>query len=249
MLIYIVYKNQPQQIIAVICAIVAIVGIRQINDIILILKEKIREAKNLDFPWLGRLEGADTKSDKPEELKRIEIISPETAFSMIFAAGKNYVRENNLPQAVRYFENALKIKPDDVELHIILAYIYGEGIRDKQKAIFYCERALKIDPNSISAQFNLAVYTNHLKGYKQSRPLYEKAEKLILEQKATKSELYGKLNLFLGHDLRDGGDNKGAEERYNKAIALLKTLTDKGDKTAAFWLKNAEENLKALQHT
>lgn len=245
--IYIVYKDQQQEIIAIVCLVIAVIGVKQINGIILVLKEKILRAKKWDIPGLGTYEEREPSAAvEPEDLKKLEIDKLKKSFYRLVAAGKNYIQGNYIEQAIECFEDALKIKPRDIELHIMLGYIYGEMIKDKQKAINHCEKALEIDPNSITAQFNLAVYTNHLKGYKSSLPLYEKAEKLIQEQNLTESEIYGKLNLFLGYDLRDSRRKEEAEKCYNKSISILKKLAEKGDQSSAFWLKDAEKNLKEL---
>ena len=245
--IYIIYKNQQQQIVAVICLAIAVIGIKRINEIILVLKEKISRAKKWTVFGLGNFEeGEFSKAEKPEELKKIEGDTRQKLFHRLVAAGKNYLQENYIEQSIECFEDAIKIKPDDIGLHLILSYIYGEVIKDKKKAIGHCEKALETDPNSVSAQFNLAVYTNHLKGYKNSRPLYEKAEELMKKQNLIDSEIYGKLNIFLGHDLRDSGLKEDAKKRYEKAISILRKLAEKGDQSSAFWMKDAEKNLNSL---
>jgi len=227
--VYIVYKNQQQQIIAIICLIIAVIGIKRINEFICVLKEKILRAKKWDIPGFGSFEeGEPSAADKPEDLKKIEVDKREKLFHRLVAAGKNYLQENYIDQSIECFEDAIKIKPDDIGLHLILSYIYGEVVKDKKKAIDHCEKALERDPNSVSAQFNLAVYTNHLKGYKNSLPLYEKAEELMKKQNLIDSEIYGKLNIFLGHDLRDSGRKEDAKKRYEKAISILKKLAEKG---------------------
>lgn len=219
----------------------------RINEIILVLKDKIIRAKKWDIPGVGTFEEREpSEADKPDDLRKLEIDKRDKLFHRLVAAGKNYIQENYIEQAIECFEDATTIKPEDIGLHIMLGYIYGEVVKDKQKAISHCERALEIDPNSTSAQFNLAVYTSHLKGYKSSLPLYEKAEELIKKQNLTESELYGKLNIFLGHDLKHSGRREDAKKHYETSISILKKLAEKGDQSSAFWLKNAGKSLKDL---
>lgn len=173
----------------------------------------------------------------------------EKYFHRLVAAGMQHENVNRLDLAIECFEDALKIKPDDIGLHIQLSIIYGERIGDKEgkrKAIEHCSDILKIDKNNISGKFNLAIYTNHLKGSNESLPIYLEVEKMIKLQGVGGSELGGKLNLFIGHDYKNLGNKKEAEKRYGEAIAILKKLADQGDKSSAFWLTNARRNLRGI---
>lgn len=173
----------------------------------------------------------------------------EKYFHRLVAAGMQHENVNRLDLAIECFEDALKIKPDDIGLHIQLSIIYGEKIGDKDsktKAIEHCSDILKIDKNNISGKFNLAIYTNHLKGSNESLPIYLEVEKMIKMQGVGGSELEGKLNLFIGHDYKNLGNKKEAEKRYEEAISILKKLADQGDKSSAFWLTDARRNLRSI---
>lgn len=173
----------------------------------------------------------------------------EKDFHRLVAAGMQYENVNRHDLAIECFEDALKIKPDDIGLHIQLSIIYGEKLGDKdskEKAIGHCKEVLKIDKNNVSAKFNLAIYTNHLKGSKESLPIYIEVEKMIKMQGLSGSELEGKLNLFIGHDYKNAGDKVETEKRYDNAITILQRLADQGDKSSAFWLANAKKNLKSI---
>lgn len=173
----------------------------------------------------------------------------EIDFHRLVAAGIQYENVNRHDLSIGCFEDALKLKPDDINLHIQLSIIYGEKIGDrggKEKAIGHCKDILKIDKNNISGKFNLAIYSNHLNGSKESFPIYLEVEKMIKMQGLSNSELEGKLNIFIGHDYKNAGDNAEAENRYEKAIAILKKLVDQGDKSSAFWLVDAKKNLRSL---
>lgn len=170
----------------------------------------------------------------------------EKDFHRLVAAGIQYENVNRHDLAIGCFEDALKIKPDDINLHIQLSIIYGEKVGNKERAIEHCKDVLKIDKNNISAKFNLAIYTNHLKGSNDSLPIYLEVEPLIRMQGLTGSEIEGKLNLFIGHDYKNTGDMVETERRYENAVAILKKLVDQGDKSSAFWLADAKRHLRSL---
>ncbi len=186
-----------------------------------------------------------------EESGEIKVITSdkEIDFHRLVAAGIQYENVNRYDLAIGCFEDALKIKSDDIGLHVQLSIIYGEKVGDrssKEKAIEHCKDVLRIDKNNISAKFNLAIYTQHLKGSSDSLPIYLEVESLIRMQGLLGSEIDGKLNLFIGHDYKNTGDKPETEKRYEKAIVILKKLVDQGDKSSAFWLADAKKNLRSI---
>jgi len=188
-----------------------------------------------------------TSISKPKAEK--EEAGQEKEFYRLVAAGTQFETSNRHDLATECFEDALKIKPGSIGLHLELSVIYGEKIGDsesKQRAINHCEEVLKIDPNNLSAKFNLAVYTNHIKGSEKSLSIYLDAEKLIRKQGMINSLIDGKLNIFVGHDYKNTGDRNEAKLRYEKAITILNNLSQKGDSNSAFWRDDAQTNLKKL---
>lgn len=173
----------------------------------------------------------------------------EIQFHRLVAAGMQYERVSRFDLAIECYEEALEKRPNDIGLHLQLGGIYGEKIGDKEgkeKAIEHCMRVLEIDKNNLSAKFNLAVYTNHLKGAEHSLPIYLEAGKLIRMQGFQNSELDGKWSLFIGHDYKFLERKPEAIDHYKKAIEILKKLADAGDISSQFWLRDAQNNLENL---
>ncbi len=252
--IYIVYHKTQQQIIAIICLVVCIIGVRRINEYVSILIEKFRLSKKGVFPFIGDYELAeDTRkeAEAPVTLRKIEYESTVdlNRAERFNNAIRNAARFSMIGQwivVVKYIEEALQITPDDNNLRLQLSIIYGERLGDKERAIYHCNEVLKRDAKNISAKFNLAVYTNHFLGSERSLPLYKDAEHLIIERGLQETEIYGKLNIFIGHDFKNTGSLGEVKTRYEKAIKILEKLAKKGDQSSAFWLQDAKNNLKRL---
>lgn len=218
-------------------------------DDILINPEKSDNPVTDILGGINTIAGVQLLEKKESDETKSVTSGKERDFHRLVAAGIQYENVNRHDLAIGCFEDALKIKSDDINLHIQLSIIYGEKVRDrggKEKAIEHCKDVLKIDKNNISGKFNLAIYTNHLKGSKDSLPIYLEVESLIRMQGLLGSEIEGKLNLFIGHDYKNVGDKVEAEKRYDKAIAILKKLVDQGDKSSAFWLTDAKKNLRSI---
>lgn len=254
--IYIVYCKTQQQIIAVACLVIAVIGIRVINEYVLTVIDKFRRSIKGSIPGLGgdyeikEYETREVETPIPlQEVERESILrlNRSEKFNEVFEIAARFIRSKEWSMAAKYMEEALQIIPIDTSLRTQLIVIYGEQIGDKKKAIYHCEEILKREPGDLSAMFNLAVYTNHLKGAEYSKPIYLEAEKIIKDKGLFDSEIYGKLNLFVGHDYLHIGQKEEAEKRYKEAISILKKQADKGDKTSIFWLEQAEDNLKKLK--
>lgn len=234
----IIRKEEPQQIVTITCLVIAVVGIKQIEEFVRVVIDKLCESTRGKF---GLAEWDTTETDIPKQVRE-----PDGRFEKLMGDGKIYVAQGRTDRAISCFEEALKIGPD-FEAHHILSFLYGEKLGNKPKAIFHCQEALAIQPNSPNAKFNLAVYTNHLRGAKESFPIYEEATALIARQGLQDSEIDGKAHLFMGHDLMRLSRKSEAIEQYKKAVEILKKLADGGSQSGLFWLRDAEKNLKAAE--
>jgi len=212
--------------------------------------------ESAEFPGGWKIKFKETppisKKSAPEIPESVEKSDEEENFHRIVATALQYYNTARFDLAIEYGEDALRIRPNDINLRNWLSIIYGEKINNKEKAIFHCNKILSLDSKNISAMFNLAIYTNHSKGSEHSLPIYLKVEKLIEEQKVPEdSELNAKLNLFIGHDYRRKKEKDIAEakKRYKKSISLFEQRINKGDKSGVseFWLKDAQENLSELE--
>lgn len=257
--LYIVRHNTQQQIIALGCLIIAVLGIRKINKFASIAIDKFEHSKKGTIPGIGSYDVSDYKDETvtPKDFKiTSEVIggfdknkAKLRLFGDLLFKSKQASESGQWELAAAYLDEASSLFPENVHLKMQLAVIYGERIGTKAAkalAINYLKEILKIEPKNISAKFNLAVYTNHLRGAVESLPLYLEVEKQIISAKLEETEIGGKLNIFIGHDLRETGKDEEARVRYNRAITILEKLADGGDKTAAFWLKDAKTNLSKL---
>lgn len=254
--IYIVWNDCSQQVIAVAFIIVVILGIRKINEYIIIMLDKFRKSKKGNYPFFGGGGFDNTDEGNPippigpgeakEEAERVSGEEKPVEFETYIFKARKFGRANQWKEAADYLEEALLINPSNIPLRIQLSIIYGERLGNKEKAITHCNKILEIDPNNLSAKFNLAVYTNHLKKAQHSLPIYLEAEKMIQTQGLMGTEIDGKLNLFLGHDYRDIGKKEEAQKHYERAICILDRLASQGDKSSAFWLNNTKSNLNLL---
>jgi tetratricopeptide (TPR) repeat protein len=214
----------------------------------------IRDPEKSDNPIGDNIALAEEMQPMPEKLSlpgEVGLVGTddEKNFHTLVAAGMQFERTKRYDLAIECFENALKIKPGDVNLHLALSIIYGERLGDpdsKEKALVHCEATIQIDPSNIVAKFNSAIYTNHLRGPKFSLLKYQEVERMMRAQGLEGTEMEGKLNIFIGSDYRDTGNRVRAESHYDKAIDILKKLSEQGDKSSAFWLNDAEKNLANL---
>ena len=206
--------------------------------------------------WACSYDASDStppSSEVPQTFVNRNKRNKEEEFHRLVAAAMQYYNTNQFDIAAECAEDALEIKPDDINLRNWLSIIYGEKIKNKEKAIFHCNKILSLEPKNISVMFNLAIYTNHSKGSDHSLPIYLKVEELMQKlELPTDSELNAKSNLFIGHDYRwkKDKDISEARSRYNKAISLFEQRINQGNETGAseFWLKDAQKNLSELEN-
>jgi tetratricopeptide (TPR) repeat protein len=248
---YIVYRESPQQILAIAFMVVAFLGVKKINKYALITIDKFERSIRGKIPVIGEYDTAEDKQLKTEASVSLNA-SLQTAmlkadnYADALGQAAKFIMVKEWVGATYFIEEALQFNPDDLDLRLQLAIIYGERIGDKEKAVFHCTEVLKKDPDNVSALFNLAVYTNHLKGSKDSLPIYLNAEKLIKKKGLLGTEIEGKLSIFLGHDYKSNGEKDNARTCYKKAIDILEPLAKKGDQSSAFWLNDARKNLESL---
>ncbi len=250
--IHIIYHKTQQQIIAVACLVISVIGIRKINEYTQIVMDKLKKSSKGVFPF-GSGGYDTTKPMSPVALATLKEIGQEAntakelieSYNNFLCEATMAIHSNEWEKAAQCIEKALKLQPNNIPLQIQLAIIYGENIEDKDKAISLCKEVLKQDVNNISGKFNLAVYTSHLKGDEESLSIYLEAEKLIKAQGLMETEIGGKLNIFVGSCFKGLGNKTEAGKRYEKAIEILHGLAQENS-SSAFWLVDAENNLKKL---
>ena len=177
------------------------------------------------------------------EQSEIEAEEPQEDPEDYIKNGYDYFDRGNFPAARDEFDKLSFISTHSFEAHLMLGLIY-EVMGDYEPSIEHSKKALEIIPESFNAQFNLAVATNHFYTWKESLPLYLKTEEYAGKQNIGDEVSRGKLNLFIGNNLKDKGDISGAKERYSKAKEILENInTD----VARFWLELAVDSLNLLK--
>lgn len=106
---------------------------------------------------------------------------------------KSFYESENIPQseedlaaAIKSYENALKILPDDYNIIFNLAFAYQLSGRHKKAAKYYCQ-AINLEPMNYEAHYNLAILLAHLKMFKEAYNEIEKASILAAEGKDVNS--------------------------------------------------------------
>jgi tetratricopeptide (TPR) repeat protein len=94
-----------------------------------------------------------------------------------YGLGQVRERENNLPEAARLYQEAIRIKPNDAGGHYFLASVYAR--LGDAKAITHFQRAIELNPRYCQAHNDLAVAYASLKN-----PEWRLADKEIEDAKA-----------------------------------------------------------------
>lgn len=84
--------------------------------------------------------------------KRLE--SETDNFVLLVSLGNNYYDLNNPEESIKYYEMALKLKPDVPEIMVDCGAMYRQ-LGDFEKALALFKKALKIAPGLPQASFNL----------------------------------------------------------------------------------------------
>lgn len=231
---------QRLQVIAIVCGLLIIVGIHRFAEFLsnmLTTIEKSERGEIAGVKWELHQRGA-----LPDGICMLAKERLGT-FSRYFNRGYMYFRQGNTIAAIKEFEKAEEIDPQNFDVHVMLG-LFNNVVGENEASIFHSKKALKIKPEAFVPQFNMAVATNHLLGYSKSLPLYLEAEKYANKEGLGQvTVLRGKLNLFIGHDHRDSKDFDKARKCYLKAKEILEKI---GTEEAKIWLKHAVDNFKIV---
>lgn len=229
--------------------LVMILGLDQFKNLLLYWLYRLSRISEFSFPWGTLKLPTDSQVELPSDLKVREIDSSDRRISYdLYTKATQMLSSGAIHEAIALAEAAVERYPNNFEANLFLGFAYDiTPINNPAKAVHFSREALKLQPRSFIPQFNLAVATNHVEGYQKSMSEYEKAEEYAKEQNIDdKSEIIGKLNLFLAHDYLQSGRLKDAKDRYEKAKEILANLVSKGDKTSRHWLEAAEKSLKDI---
>ena len=116
------------------------------------------------------------------------------------------------PDAAKAYAEALRLRPNDAELHINLGVACQES-GDKEKAKECYRRALELDPNSATALWNLALVLEQERSFAEAEKLYTH----LLDQ-APNAPHAEDSRFRLGCLRLDLGDFKGAVEAFDACL-------------------------------
>jgi len=96
----------------------------------------------------------DKKNDKTGHKTEVKVVdkteelSIEERFKQHYNQGFQYDYEGEYKQAIKEYQKALELMPNDPDLHYNMAIVYDDYINDKKNAIFHYRKYLELDPRS-----------------------------------------------------------------------------------------------------
>jgi len=137
--------------------------------------------------------------------------------------------------AIRHYEKALELKPEEEEIHYNLGALYARR-RDKKNAIYHYKNALRINPKNPGAHNNLGF-------------IYEQEGNPELAIEHYRQSLSHRKNHFrthnnMGNALMKKGDIKGAIRHWEEAIRLNPLLTQTVNNLAWIYATNKNPDLR-----
>lgn len=213
--------------------------------------QRVHDALNRDAsPELLSIAGkiyinAGQLKDAEDVLKRSLQLSPQN-YSDYVQLGGLYARLHKVPEAIAYFESAVKLRPADIGSWTMLGML-NQQRGELQKSEEAYMKALDIEPNAGVAANNLAwLYADHFNNMDKALELARRA-KLALPNVPNVSDTLGwiytkqRLNEMAIPLLSEAvkSEPKHAEYRYHLAVALMHS----GKKAAARQEMAAAEKL------
>ena len=189
----------------------------------------------------SEIEGLITELALPTKGEKVKLDeqSEEMDFYEYLRHGYAYLNKGNVSAAKNEFIKLINTPSFNYEAYLMLGLI-DDIMGNFKDSISHSQKALELRPESFVPQFNLAVATNHLFGYKKSLSLYLNAKEYADKQNIKETVIMGKLNLFIGHDYRDNKNIIEAKKYYSEAKRILEKIDTEETR---FWLKHSVDNL------
>lgn len=218
-------------------------------DIILNLKDLQKEErfntlvivpKDKGFNWPNQAENnlsfeADVEVVEEEALliRQQKALSKEVvAAKAEIGKGRQFEKRGDYETAIKLYEKALKLWPENGKLANRIASIYLVQLRQNAKAVFYAKKSLAVDPENTSAALNAAIALANMQEKQQAMEFFdrsvstEKPSREALISYAAFSEAQeeydGALKILKKHDELYG-------ESLNSMIAAARIYDRKGD--------------------
>lgn len=138
---------------------------------------------------------------------------PEEYFTTIEGAtlaAEVFYSMGNMSKAEKFYKKILEFKPDDLDIHALLADIYTKQ-RDYSSAITTFNKVIELDPNNATAQYGLGTVHMKMMNWKEAIPPLERS--VALDPQNT--DAYFQVGLAY-HELKEYGN---AVEAYKKFVA------------------------------
>jgi len=152
-----------------------------------------------------------------EMIKKFELIVSDEARELVpyrFLGEREFNRGKDYPKAVSYLEKALASDPDDIYTMEMLAYSYGEGLEDFDKALDLSEVMIRKFPSNHIGYYSKATYLLYMGKLEDAHAVLDKAMQYTAEDSIERSDvLNAKSNVFLLE-----GEWKEALSRAEKAL-------------------------------
>ena len=173
--------------------------------------------------------GRDGKSSKKLELAK-ELVNKYPQSSEAYVdLGSVYSEQYKLDEAIKAYEDAIKINSDNYDawrelakFHIVVGnnVMLPKDRQDKSKAIKYAEEMLRVRPKAPNAhQFRANIERQH-SNFEEANKLYQKMVDVCNE---TGSTAKSTALIISAHNLLFSGQLENSMTRYDEAIAISST--------------------------
>ncbi len=132
----------------------------------------------------GNFRGAIEHLETALNLNNNEAVTLRTRMALpkiYIAYGNKLLQENNPIQALKYFEKAIAIDPDNSRTQYTIGLIYLSR-NNLRKAVGHLEKTVEFQPNNIKAHYALADVYTQLQQYEKASKSYRKVMELNLNE-------------------------------------------------------------------
>jgi len=199
--------------------------------------------QNLNFAIPGsRIKMLDTENAQDFAKWKIRKKTSHGSAWDIFLTGYDYLWVEDYENAIRYFQQAIRLENDFAEAHFGLGYCYSELGRLNESMVEY-KRVIKIDSEHENAHYNLGLIYFDLKRFQNSFEAFKK----VIEINPQNSNAYVQISRCC-HELG----------RHNQSIQYLKRGIERNPKEDMlytelgleyYFLENYEDALKVLKES
>jgi tetratricopeptide (TPR) repeat protein len=131
--------------------------------------------------------------------------------------GDALARAGRVPEAIQFFEKALRIKPDFAEAHCNLG-IALERVGRTQEAMEHFEQAVRINPNYVGPQYNLGLALLRLGRMQEAIGHWKEVLRIRPD--------FAEAHCNLGIALAQSGETQDAMEHFEQALRLKPDLAE-----------------------